>query len=44
MQSYALGRAMAELVLVEKFISLDGSPLSGVRFSTGNFQRESLDI
>jgi glycine/D-amino acid oxidase-like deaminating enzyme len=44
MQSYALGRGMAELVVNGKFETLDLSPLSGKRFQSGELQWERLDI
>jgi len=44
MQSYALGLALAELVLKERFETLDASPLTGKRFQTGNLLYENLDI
>lgn len=44
MQSYALGQCMAELILKNKFETLDASPLSGDRFKTGELQEEMLDI
>jgi Glycine/D-amino acid oxidases (deaminating) len=44
MQSYALGRAMAELILEEKFSALDAAPLSRKRFQNEAFLPENLDI
>ncbi len=44
MQSYALGRGMAELVVEGKFETLDLSAMSGKRFQTGGLQSEKLDI
>jgi FAD-dependent oxidoreductase domain-containing protein 1 len=44
MQSYALGRALAELIVSGRFETVDASPLSGNRFKTGKFLWEKLDI
>lgn len=44
MQSYALGRGMAELVTQGRFETLDLTPLSGKRFQEEKFQEEHLDI
>ena len=44
MQSYALGRGLAELVLGGKFETIDLSPLSAKRFQTGELLWERLDI
>jgi len=44
MQSYALGLSMAELITQGRFETLDATPLSGARFSQGNFAYENLDI
>ncbi len=44
MQSYALGRAMAELVTLGRFSTLDATPLDPNRFQQGGFLPENLDI
>jgi sarcosine oxidase subunit beta len=44
MQSYALGRALAELVVLGRFETVDASGLSGERFKKGEFLWERLDI
>lgn len=44
MQSYALAGSMAELIVHERFETLDASPLSPTRFQEGRFQYENLDI
>lgn len=44
MQSYALGLAMSELILDEKFSSIDAASLSRKRFENGAFLPENLDI
>ena len=44
MQSYALGRGLAELVVGGVFESLDLAPLSGKRFQRGELLWERLDI
>ncbi len=44
MQSYALGLLLAELIARGRFETLDGRPLSGERFSRGNYLYEDLDI
>jgi len=44
MQSFALGRAMAERVLHGRFLSLDATPLDPIRFERGDLLPERLDI
>lgn len=44
MQSFALGKAMAELILDDRFSTIDASPLSPKRFENGAFLPENLDI
>jgi glycine/D-amino acid oxidase-like deaminating enzyme len=44
MQSYGAGLALSELMLKNKFDSLDLSALSGERFATGKLVREKLVI
>ena len=44
MQSYALGLAMAELILKGRFETVDAGPLTAQRFQTGERLEENLDI
>jgi glycine/D-amino acid oxidase-like deaminating enzyme len=44
MQSFAAGRAAAELVVARRFETLDLTPLSGARFAQGKLVGESLVI
>jgi len=44
MQSYAAGRALAELVMLGRFATIDAAALAGDRFATGALQPEALHI
>jgi len=44
MQSYAAGRALAELMVLGRFDTIDASALGGARFATGALQLEELHI
>lgn len=44
MQSYAAGRALAELMELGRFATIDAAALAGSRFATGALQPEDLHI
>lgn len=44
MQSYVLGKLIAELIATGRFETLDATPLSGERFAKGQLLTEALDI
>lgn len=44
MQSWAVGRGLAELVLKDKFLTIDLAPMSAERFEKGELLREDLLI
>jgi hypothetical protein len=44
MQSYAAGRAAAELAVARRFETIDCGPLSPERFTSGRLVTESLVI
>lgn len=44
MQSYAVGRATAELMVAGRFESIDCTPLASTRFATGQLVHENLVI